>query len=184
MVKNEAEQIDKPFIERVLKFRVKRATHIPALHRRKRKSLGSRFWIVRVHEIESDRYQNEQKYIDQATEKLRAMTGDEEMEPDWIRWTGKVRFRKDARAGDTIVQLWSTPKGNQVTVYPPTPILFRQDRQNWTRFYCDTESELSELSWAEFQKKLRKLGITYVKKNTVRELNKQDAAVVETIWEK
>lgn len=184
MVKNEAEQIDRTFIERVLKFRVKRAKPIPALHRRKRKSLGSRFWIVRVHEIESDRYQNEQKYIDQATEKLRAMTGDEEMEPDWIRWTGKVRFRKDARAGDTIVQLWSTPKGNQVTVYPPTPILFRQDRQNWTRFYCDTESELSELSWAEFQKKLRKLGITYVKKNTVRELNKQDAAVVETIWEK
>jgi len=184
LAKNEAEGIDSAFIERILKIRVKRRRPISAPGRRKPKILGSRFWIVRVYPIESDRYQNEEKYIERATEKLREITGNKNIEPDWIRWTGKARFRKDAKAGDTIVQLWSNRNGKQVTVYPPTAILFRQDKDKWTRFYCDPESELPEMAWTVFQKKLRKLGITHVTRNTVRELNKQDASIIETIWEK
>jgi hypothetical protein len=138
---------------------------------------------VRIYEINSDRYAKEEEYVDQATVKLRQITGDDSIDPVWIRFTGSSRFRREARAGDTVVELWSTQKGKQISVQPPAAILFRQDKQYWTRFYYDPTVELPEKSWTEFQKHLKRLGITTITRNSIRELSKKDAALIQTLWD-
>lgn len=183
LAKSEATEVDEDFLAHACALKVTKRKARGQPRRKKWKKLGSRFWIVRVYEIESDRYVKEEEYVDQAAVKLREITGDETIEPAWIRWTGNSRFRRDAQAGDTVIELWSTRKGKQITVQPPSAILLRQDRQNWTRFYCDPTGDLPDLSWTEFQRHLRQIGITSITKNSVRELNKKDAALIRTIWD-
>lgn len=183
LTKSEATEVDDVFLARALKLKVTRRKPRGSQKRKKQKRLGSRFWIVRVYEIDSDRYENEEGYVDQATERLREITGDETIEPSWIRWTGNSRFRKEARAGDTVVELWSTRRGKRIAVQPPSAILLRQDKQHWTRFYCDPSVDLPELSWTDFEKRLKQLGITSITRNSVRELSKKDASLIQTIWE-
>jgi len=183
LAKSEATEVDDEFLANALKIKVTARKSRGLQKRKKQKKFGSRFWIVRVYELNSDRYEDEETYVDKAKDKLREMTGDETIEPSWIRWTGHSRFRKEARAGDTIVELWSTREGKHIMVQPPSAILLRQDRQHWTRFYCDPSEELPELSWTAFQQHLKRLGVTNITRNSVRELSKKDASLVQTIWE-
>jgi hypothetical protein len=181
--KSEATEVDDDFLTHARSLKVTRKKSQGPPKRRKQKKLGSRLWIVRVHEIESDRYANEEEYVDRAAEKLRRITGDDTIEPVWIRWTGHSRFRREARAGDTVVELWSAHKGKRIAVQPPSAILLRQDTQKWTRFYCDPTVDRCEVSWTEFQRHLRRLGVGRITRNSVRQLSKRDAALIQTIWD-
>jgi len=183
LAKSEATEVDEEFLAHIHNLKVNRGKPRTLQKRRRQKRLGARFWIVRVHEIDSDRYADEQEYVDQAADELRQITGDDAIEPVWIRWTGNSRFRREARAGDTVVELWSKRNGKHITVQPPSAILLRQDEQKWTRFYCDPRVDLPELSWTEFQKQIRRLGIVSITRNSIRELSKRDAALIETIWD-
>jgi len=94
LAKSEATEVDDEFLSRARKLKVtKRKPHGP-LKRKRQKRLGSRSWIVRVRSLGPDRYKNEEGYVEQATDRLRKDSGDETIEPTWIRWTGTCRFRK------------------------------------------------------------------------------------------
>lgn len=184
LVKHEATKIGPRFLARILKIKVVRRQGVRAPRRVRHKQLGSRWWVVRVRELESDRYQDEEKYVAHATPEVRQIAGDDSLEPEWLRFTGTSRFRNEARPGDTVVQLWAGKDGKRITVWPPVALLLRQDRQHWTRFYYDPSEELREMPWSDFEKHLRRLGIRSIGTHSVRELTKRDAALVETIWDR
>ena len=184
LVKNQATAIDAKFLARISKIRVVRRPGVRAPRRANQKQLGSRFWVVRVRELEPDRYQNEEPDVARAVADVRRIASDDSIEPEWLRFTGTSRFRREARSGDTVIQLWAGKNGKRVSVWPPAAILLRQDRQHWTRFYYDANGSLEEMPWSQFEKQLRRLGVKSITKHSTRELTTRDAALVETIWDR
>ena len=183
LVKNEATEIDLKFLARILKIKVVRRQGARAPRRVHQKRLGFQFWVVRVRELHPDRYQDEEQYVAHAIAAVRRIAGDDSIEPEWLRFTGASRFRREARPGDTVVQLWAGRDRKRITVWPPAAILLRQDQRDWARFYYDPNVGLQEMPWSEFEKHLQQLSIKSITKHSVRGLTKRDAALVETIWD-
>lgn len=118
--------------------------------------LGSRTWLVGVRELTRDPNPIEQSAIDTAAEKLRGHFDDGE-EPDWIRWRGKGLFTRASRNGDSIIQIWRSANAKRPSkVYRATPVLLKQRRRTWTRFYLRTPEAF--MTWGRFQKLLKEVG--------------------------
>jgi hypothetical protein len=175
----ESVPVENKFLKRILK--------IPVLKRRwsgkttrKAVKLGNRTWVVRTHELNPARYQHEESFVRQAESEIKRRLHKAKAEINWVRWTGKSRFRSLAREGDTVIDLNSQRHGKRITVSSPASILMRQHRREWTRFYFETPN--GDMSWTIFERLLHKIGIHHIKKNSVKELTERDADLVAAIW--
>lgn len=121
--------------------------------------LGNRTWLVGIRALTRDPSPVEQRAIDTATEKLRGHFDDGE-EPDWIRWRGKGPFTRESRSGDSFIQIWRSANAKRPSsVYRATPVLLKQQRKTWTRFYLrDPEGTGAFMSWGRFQRLLKDVG--------------------------
>jgi hypothetical protein len=138
---------------------------------------------VRTFELGESRYESEKKPVERAEREVAKLFNKEDSEVGWMRWTGKKnKFRNAAKEGDTLIDMGSPRRSKRVTVYGPVAILKRQDAAEWTRFYYECPEDLPEMSWTDFQRRLRRVGITSIKKGSTRELTPHEAALVETIW--
>lgn len=179
-LKEESEPIDAEFLERIRTIKVIKRKALKHRRGRRSKVLGNRTWVIRSYQIDTDRYKDEEKYVEEAEKEVRKKLTDHDNDIGWLRWIGKSKFRSFAKEGDTIIGLSSLRKGKQVTVSASVPILKRQDRGKWTRFYYeDTERTMS---WTAFEKQLRRLGIRHLKRSSTKELNVKDVALIDTIW--
>ena len=145
---------------------------------------GETVWLVSASDLDETDYDHEQKYVEQAEKRLRRVQP--EADPTWLRWEGKSRFRKRAANGDTLI-VFSREKGRKkpYLVEPPTSLLFRQDRKEWTRFYYDSglSTPLKPVDWRTFQKLLKAAGVTRnVLPYTLRELPFRDFVEVHRLW--
>jgi hypothetical protein len=122
--------------------------------------LGNRTWLAGVRELVKEPPRDEQEKIEKATEALRSKTGEVELEPNWIRWAGKSRFRQECREGDSVIQIWRTDKAKRPnSVYRSSPVLLKQSTQKWTRFYFkESTDQRAQMSWAKFKNLLKELG--------------------------
>jgi hypothetical protein len=136
-----------------------------------------------VNLVDSERYKEEEKYVKKAEKIVKKQLTDLKNEIRWVRYTGKSRLRQLARQGDTIIVMHSASRGKQITISAPTPILKRQDQDHWTRFYYELPAKSNEMSWTEFSRNLKRVGIRQIKKNSARELNKRDAGIIDSIWD-
>jgi len=174
-------RIDKDFIARILKIKVKRRHKIGRRSRRSTTRFGHRVWIVSVKELKEDAYPDEKRFAETAESKARDMIG-KNGGISWIRFTGKSRFRLFARAGDVVIQIWESLSGKRISVIEPIPVVLRQNANHWTRFYLDQPNEYQEYSWKKFKKETRKLGIANVTENSVRELSPREILLIEGLW--
>ena len=105
--------------------------------------------------------------------------GDLDAEIYWVRFTGKKRFRQQARPGDSVIEILT--QNRKTTVAAPRGIVVRQDQDRWTPFYLAGEAE--QMSWTRFEGELEKIGMKgKVRKTSVRELAPREAALMETIF--
>ncbi len=183
LVMNEAIEVDSRFIVRAEHIKVSKRKPVSVPARKRHKTLGTKCWIVRVTEMAPSSYEKEIVHIEDAEEQLQDQYDDDLFWLSWIRFTGKSRFRNEARPGDTVIVLSATQSEKRISVSPPSAILLRQDEQHWTRFYHTLPLDQPEISWTAFQRKLKKLGITHITKNSCKELSKKDASLIQTIWE-
>jgi hypothetical protein len=97
--------------------------------------------------------------ITKATKALQSTSKLNDEEPDWVRWTGKSRFTRQCREGDTLIKIWRSNKAKRPsTVYRPTPVLLKQKTKTWTRFYLrDGNGMHATLTWGQFKKLLQKV---------------------------
>ena len=101
----------------------------------------------------------------------------------WIRFTGKSRFRSLAMQGDTVVQIYKSLSGKRTTVFEPCPIVLPpQNISHWTRFYVSEPADFQHLSWNKFRKEAKKIGLSNISKNSVRELNNREVLLIEVLW--
>jgi len=177
-----SEEIDDYFIRRVLKIKV----HHPRRRGSKRKAqptrLGRKVWLVSVNQIAEDSFPKEQPFVEKAEQKATDLVADKDSTISWIRWTGKARFRAMASPGDMVIQIWKPLSGKRVTVFGPCPILYRQDVAHWTRFYLSEPEDCESLPWERFKKAAKKVGLSRVSKDSVRELKPREALLIEGIW--
>lgn len=144
------------------------------------KRLGNRTWLVGLRELARDPNPTEQRAIDTATEKLRAHFDDGE-EPNWIRWSGQGLFARESKSGDSFIQIWRSANAKRPSrVYRTTPVLLKQKRKTWTRFYLrDPEGARAFMSWGRFQKLLKEVG--YVRKVAPGSVHLLDEALAKLI---
>lgn len=124
--------------------------------------LGSRTWLVGVHELVRGPAPEEKKMIEKATKVLRSRLGNPHEEPDWIRWTGKSRFLRECRAGDSVLQIWRSNHAKRPSaVFRAVPVLLRQSTKRWTRLYLPPDNSPSaKMPFGKFQRLLEQLGYT------------------------
>lgn len=181
-LRESSEEIDDDFLRRILKIRVRPARRRGPKRKGQATRFGNKVWLISVRQLADDSFPKEQPFVERAEEKAKILVADKDATISWIRWTGKDRFRSDSRPGDIVVQIWISLSGKRTTVFAPCPIIFRQDVAHWTRFYVSEPEDCQSLSWERFKKETKKLGLSRVSKNSVRELNPREVLLIEGVW--
>jgi hypothetical protein len=140
---------------------------------------GTSYWVIST--VPTEVRNAEIPFVEKGEQKAIELAESEDSDVGWIRWVGKSAFRRDAKPGDIIVEI--SKDGRTTSVIEPRPILYRQDHDNWTRFYVELREDLQEMSWREFERKLKKIGIQNIVKNSTKKLSTKDSVLVDSIWE-
>ena len=143
-IRESSQKVDDRFLARILKIKVQR-TPRRGISRKAPPRLGDRAWVASVYEVSDDSYPNEHDVVEKTEKKAKLLLADNDATISWLRFTGKSRFRSQARPGDVVVQIWKSHSGKRIGVYEPAPIVLRQDVGHWTRFYI-AESDSSPIS--------------------------------------
>jgi hypothetical protein len=176
-LKQHSQLINIKFLSRIKKIPVSKRHY--KLKRRKPEPIGNRAWIISTHLLNNKKYKNEQLYEEKAEQDIKNNIEMSSAEISNIRWHGSGRFRKLAKQGDVIIELFSS--GKQVRVYPPVAILYRQDHGEWTRFYY-IESD-NPISWSKFERHLHKGGIRHIRKRSTKGLDRRTVSLISAFWE-
>jgi hypothetical protein len=177
-----SERIGDDFLRRILKLKVHRGQRRRRRRQGKKIQFGNKVWLVSVRQLPEDSFPKEQPFVEQAEKKAATLAVGKDSTISWIRWTGGARFRSAARPGDIVVQIWKSLSGKRITVYPPCPIVLRQDVAHWTRFYVAELEDCQTLSRKRFAKTARKHGLSHFSKESVRELSPREVLVLEGLW--
>ena len=182
-LRESSEEIDDGFLRRILKIKVHPFQRCGAKRKVQQASFGGKAWIVSVQELGENSFQKEQPFVDKGKKKADSLVVDRDSTVSWIRLTGKARFRTAAKSGDTVIQIWKSFSGKRTTVFAGRPIVYRQDVAHWTRFYISESEDSQSLSWERFKKESKKLGLSHVSKDSVRELTPKEILLFESILE-
>jgi hypothetical protein len=180
-LKRQADTIDDAFLGRIAKLPVVKSTHKGT---KKKVSIPKhRTWLVNVNDLDEDQYPKEQDDIEEGLEEAQKQVAGQNDGVSWLRVTGDSLFKREARLGDSVVQLWKPSETSPIQkVLFPAPILRRQDETlRRTRFYFKEEEGFEDriLSWAKFKKLWGKVTEKELPtKNSIRSL---DEATVERL---
>ena len=122
---------------------------------------GRRWWLVGTEDQPDDAFPEEKSLVRKAERQLRQLAP--KADPEWIRDSGRNRFRRDAKHGDTFVVICNEQGGRKpYEVSPPSSLLLRQHNAKWTRFYYDPDLAfpLKPVPWERFRRLLKKAGYT------------------------
>ena len=183
----QSNEIDKKFLDRILKIRVK-INPIPggkSARPRKVKIPKHRTWIVGVHELVND-FPAEHEAIDRGITTAEEKVTRSSSAVSWIRWTGNFRFRIEAKEGDTVIQIWSRNGAKKPSaVYRHAPILLRQDEDICTRFFVEDFKDCDEASitWGEFKKLIQQVGLSgKIGPTSARPISEAYANALFALW--
>jgi hypothetical protein len=161
-LKKDGEVVDEEFIERICKLPVSKRRHTASGQRKKTKAAPvPRSWLVGLKNMEEK--EAEKGFVEQGMAEAEKQLSDDGSSVSWIRIRGNSRFRKEAKAGDVVVCIWSaSSKGKPEAVYHHAPILLRKDDQknDVTWFFVEEYPDAQEttLTWKQFQKLYLRLG--------------------------
>jgi hypothetical protein len=174
-----SEKVDDDFLARILNLNVS-----PQKGGSKRKvkanRLGNKTWLIKVRELAEGRFPKEQDFVEQAEKKACSLVVDSDSTISHIRWVGQSTFRSKARPGDRVIQISTSLTGKRKSVIAPCTIVWRQDKDNWTRFYYEEPENCQRLTLAQFQKKAKTHGLTGISRG--RELKPREILAHEMLW--
>src|SRR5262249_39991964 len=114
-------------------------------------------WLLGVYQIPEGRFKDEAAQVERGLQLAEAKRSDADSEIDWLRLTGRSKFRSEAQPGDIVIQIWrpqqtSKMPRSKVRVYSSAPLVHRQEEPTCTRFYVEAfpDSEARSISWAKF----------------------------------
>lgn len=187
-LKRRSEKIDRDFVRRILSIEVVKRWKPLFFPRRKRKpvirSRHHRTWLVGLEE--TDTYQDEEKLVKQGERIAGGRRTQKSTSIGWMRFTGASTLRKFAHEGDSVIQIWRPERAKKPTlVYRHCPILYRQDKPKWVRFYIEESpsAERQSLPWGVFKRLAKWVGISgKIGPTTVRLLTEEQSEILEARW--
>lgn len=147
-----ADAIDEAFLRRIEKLPVARARR----GSRRRHSIrlpARRAWLISLVPIDPDEHADEQELVDGESVKAEEEMQFSDSEAGYVRFTGISNFRKLAKRGDLVIEVWRSRRDSpRAYVYAPEPILWRRDKNKVTHLFVEeyADREDTRISWAEF----------------------------------
>jgi hypothetical protein len=143
--------------------------------------VGGNIWLTAVTEMED--IPNEEEHVQKGTTEAADMSDADEDNITWLRFTGSSAFRKEAKPGDLIVQIWKSKKGDKnPLIISPIPILFRQDVDNWTRFYIEENEKNLFVRYDKAKKALDTANFGRFGINSLRMLSEKQIEILMNIF--
>lgn len=180
-VKGEAEPVTEEFLRRIEQFPVTRSFGRPRKSKAKIDVGESRVWLVATVHLSDRLVKAEEEITEIGVEEASKRIKNAGYEVCWIRWTGKSRFRSEAKPGDLVIDVLTEQRGRRkyIEVYEPAPILFRQDEGHWTRFYLEVSAEPTYYLWKDIKADFASLGVTNITPNSTRELTGKALGILQ-----
>jgi len=177
-----AEPVSDEFIRRISSLPVRRT--VPPLASRRQapiRTMTSRVWFVATRDLGEKLAEAEATYDEAGRSKADLSLENESYESRSLRWSGRSRFRVEARVGDVVIEVHSRSLGNgkQIRVYPPAPIVHKMDEAElgWTRFYLAVPVSRKALKWKDIEKSLQGLAERKLTFNSTRELTGRELGI-------
>lgn len=152
---------------------------------RRVESLEARTWMVGVHAMVRDLADEESEVIrgmEMASQTLTNATSSIK----WLRFTGKSRFRSEAKPGDNVIVIWSDARQKTPSrVYRHSLILHQQEEARCTRFFVEECSDCEEiaLSWVEFKELAQRIGVPgHIGPSSARPLKNAHSEALFSLW--
>jgi len=191
-LQEKSDPIDDGFINRICSIKVKSKTYLKRPSKKRKISIKNsqyRTWIVGgLTDVSEKLQQKESKRIEEGEREAKQLLRYPDSEVDWIRFTGKSKFRKEAKENDQVIQIWKgSSKDKRRTVYRHMPIILRKDEPNCTRFYIEDsqDSEETAITWSQFFKLTKKVGIKRkIGPNSDRIISSEDSEALFFLWPK
>jgi hypothetical protein len=186
----QSEELNRSRIDELCRIKViRRGGHPFPISQARRRTritrLGNRTWLIGVRELVRDPAPDEQKMIAKALKSLHARTSDSKSEPDWIRWSGKNRFVRECREGDSLIQIWRSSRAKRPSVVVrAVSVLLKQQTTRWTRFYVPPATgPHAEMPWGRFKRLLKSLGYPRLLGPCIEHLLENDMAdAIQRQW--
>lgn len=185
-VKEDATPVDAKFLRRISALPVTPRKE-PTRGRKPRKTTktDSRVWIVSTRDL-SDRVaeaeaEPEALGMSAAKRKLR----NSRYEARSLRWSGRSRFRSEAKVGDLVLEVSPCQDGKRkgFEMYPPAPILHRQEGRagRWTRFFIEVPVSQPSYDWADVAADFAALGTAKISPKSTRELKPRELGILQLL---
>jgi len=172
-VKDESKRVDEKFLKRIEALPVVQAKGITRSSKKKVNIGTSRVWFIATRVLDDKIAEVEAEYESKGLKRAVKNIEKTGYEIRSLRWTGKSRFRAEAKQGDLVIEALTTKRGkrNYVQIFRAASIRHRQDHEKWTRFYIEVPPERKHFLWKDIKAKLDGLGVSGINPNSVKELS-------------
>jgi hypothetical protein len=182
-VKSESIQVTEEFLRRIEALPVDRT---PGISRRSTKKIHvgkSRVWFISTRELSERIINAEESFERKGRKEAKKRIEKEGYEVRSIRWSGKSRFRSEAKPGDLVIEAFTEKRGTRkyVWVFQPAPILLRQDNDKWTRFYLEDPPDDTYYLWKDVKADFTRLGVSNITPNSTRELTGKALGILQLL---
>jgi hypothetical protein len=177
--------IDAAFIKRILALPVDRPPPVPRAERPKlRDSSASRTWLVGVSPLKESRYRKHRASIAHGKREAKAEVAKKTSGVSWLLFSGNSRFRRLAKPGDSVIQLWRDDADSKAPeAYFSVPILRRQDEEGCTILFIEELRKGREISWRDFRNNWKQVvGGVVPSIRCVRALRDDVATMLNASW--
>ena len=140
-----------------------------------------RLWFIGTVPMSDRQVEKESAFAEAGEVEAKKFATHKDYEIVDIRWSGKSRFRSEAKSGDLIIQSHSEKRGARkfVEVYEAVPICYRQEGDGWTRFWVEQPLELTYFTWKEIEAMFKSLDVSGIKPGSVRELTGKSKKILD-----
>jgi hypothetical protein len=183
-VKNAAEPVTEEFLVRIEALPVVRAGGGITRKSQAKIIVGkSRVWFIGTRNLSEKLVEAEQAFEQAGREQGEKHLQNQGYEIRTLRWSGKSRFRSEAKPGDLVMEAFTEKRGKRkhIEVYQPVPILHVQHEEKWTRFYLEVPSERGYYRWKDIKADFATLGVTKITPNSTRELTGKEVGILQLL---
>lgn len=174
-LKEQAHSIDRAFLDRILNLPVERRDPAPSRSRVKVQSLHCRVWFVSTIPLtdKQDEELEANEQVQEGMKKAKTQRAMRESEIASILYGGNSLFKREAAAGDIVLNCRATMKGSSKSyrVFKPMTILHAIDYGTKRHFYLeDTDPDDNGMAWSRFEKLLTQVDASVTKPTSTKEL--------------
>lgn len=180
-VKGESLRVTADFLQRIEAIPVVRTPGIPRRSKSRIDVGRSRVWFISTCPLSARITDAEDGYEQDGMEEAEKLVEKDGYGVRSVRWSGKSRFRAEAKPGDLVIEAFIEKRGTRkyIQVFQAAPILHRQDHDKWTRFYMEVPPDDSHYLWKDVKADFASLGVSNITPNSTRELTGKALGILQ-----